>query len=330
MKTVQMLPELKLPNVFLLILFLLAAPHHSRADNMRQGSPLPGELGGIFFLPDDSKPEEKKSLVSTVFLNGFVVEGDVVLLEPAGRDPTDLGEAPSAYSDVLRFTHNRNGGVATLYSSVFPFVTPNGKLGFRQTGVGGATLLDKNTIFIDEANTDFTPYAAGGNPFNTNEFIIDSTSVLSLIPNETVGPTGGDGKSPRMSFDATTGTLSFTDGTVNFLNLAGDRSNNPTFANDPIMGATIRVGDFALRGRQGQVFLFSDGTLTIFKGNQVFFDATIPNLLIDDSAQSGFKNNIFAPLVISRIDTTSSHFLDIYNQFSLDTLFPQEFFWTHF
>ncbi len=89
----------------------------------------------------------------------------------------------------------------------------------------------------------------------------------------------------------------------------GDQSLDPQFANDPIIGATIHIGNFTLGGMMGDGYLFCGGSLTISKNGTTYLSAEIPNLLVDDSAVAGYGANIWGPEVIDTIDTADSPFL---------------------
>ena len=104
-----------------------------------------------------------------------------------------------------------------------------------------------------------------------------------------------------MSFDAGTGTLSFSDAEIDFANLVGDESLDPIFWGDPILGATISVTDFVLSGALGSGFLFTGGTMTISSGSTTFLAADIPELLIDDGGLLPFGLNWWGPLEFTDI-----------------------------
>ena len=161
-----------------------------------------------------------------------------------------------------------------------------------------------------------------------------------VVKNSKIGPTGGDkkpsDKSPaplpaagapshaKLHFNASTGQLSFTDGSVDFLNLDGSSLADPRFALDPLQGATIHIDDFTADGTQGAGYLFTGGQLTITKGAETFLVARIPRLLVDDSGTVEFGSNLFAPLDITSIDTAASPFLDLYESYAASQAFPEE------
>jgi MYXO-CTERM domain-containing protein len=215
--------------------------------------------------------------------------------------------------------------------------------GFPGTPEGNGGLTggyNKNAVYgqaNEDAGGNAIPLPAGLPALAGTDSLTLNTDLLKVIMKSDVEPTiikntkpqdspsGGDKHSPTMSYDATTKTLSFTDGTVNFLNVAGDSSNDPQFAADPLMGATISVGNFSLDRTQDQGLVFTGGTLTLSKGNHIFLSADLPNLLLDDTGVATFGNNIFSPLSITQIDT-SDPFLNDYQQFITKTGFPAEFF----
>jgi hypothetical protein len=91
---------------------------------------------------------------------------------------------------------------------------------------------------------------------------------------------------------------------------------------DPLIGATLRISNFKLSGPSGSGFLFEDGAISIFDADQVFFAATVPELLIDDAALSHSGLNIFGELLDSLdIDRSASPFLEHYGNFLLGTEF---------
>ncbi len=205
---------------------------------------------------------------------------------------------------------------------------------FMRRGSDTATHQHTPTDHQDKSAV-FAKRAAAGGPV---DFIWQAIHVGNgdAIPkpekNPTTGaPRAGARDSPLMTFDAATGRLSFTDATINSANLLGDESLDPAFASDPLIGATIRVTDFTLSGPQNGGFLFTGGTLSIFKDDRTFLTAEIPELLIDDEGLEPFGVNIFGPLGITDIDVPFDlsespwldHFLDFWGD---QEQFPPELF----
>jgi hypothetical protein len=196
------------------------------------------------------------------------------------------------------------------------------------------TLLNNATgvVYVTHAQPrkggDGMPGSNIGNPGNDAAYVIisDGDPLPTVAKNTKVGPTGGDKRSPTMTYDAASGRLTFTDGTVNFLNTTGGNTNDPKFAADPLLGATIKIGEFVLVGTQDGGYRFQGGTLTLVKGGHVFLQSNLPDLLLDDSGMMTFGSNLFAPMAISQIDIASSPFLAQYSQFSGGTGFPMELF----
>jgi hypothetical protein len=173
-------------------------------------------------------------------------------------------------------------------------------------------------------------YRANADPAATGHitYLIHSDgAVPQPVSNGTKNaPKAGEDHSVQMSFDATTGTLSFTEAVINYANLKGDTSLDPAFASDPMLGASLQITDLKLIGPSGKGVLFADGTMTISQGGQTLLAATMPELLIDDTASSTFGHNIFAPLGISEIHTAQSPFLSSYDLFQNETTFTPELF----
>src|SRR4029078_8920627 len=100
------------------------------------------------------------------------------------------------------------------------------------------------------------------------------------------------------SYNAATGTLSFTDSTIAFANLVGDTSTDPAFASDPIMGAKMHLTNMPLVGPSGSGFLFTGGRFTITNGSTTYLTADIPDLLLDDTWLVRYGLNFYCPLTL--------------------------------
>jgi hypothetical protein len=163
----------------------------------------------------------------------------------------------------------------------------------------------------------------GKTPAPPDKFNIfsDPRPVPPAAPGAMAPAPRGGAKDPMMSFDANTGSLSITDGVVDFLNLGGHDNLAPQFSGDPLLGATIHITGLTLAGPEGNGFLFKDGELTIVNGQETFLTADLPQLLIDDT-KSG--PNVFAPLGITSIDSLASPFLDDFDATWVETnLMPE-------
>ena len=139
-------------------------------------------------------------------------------------------------------------------------------------------------------------------------------------------PRTGTTNPSQISFDSGTGSLSFTDTTIDFANLVGDDSLDPVFSLDPLRGATISTSSFTLDGPSGNGFLFSGGSMTISKGSHTFLSADIPMLLIDDDSLGLFGLNVFGLLTLTEFDSGGSLFMDEYFDFFFDNSFLTELF----
>jgi len=282
---------------------------------------------------------------SNVGLGVQVILGDVVICEK-GVNATNDGCTDDVISDVLRFYQDPNGTGNSRYEF---FSDPNKKDEGSLAVPGG---LGANKTYISEdalkvplkqpgpnggPDVEFAVQAVVYAPQNglipgTQKPLFNSYEILSIPepPAPAVNlfpvPSPRDGKKdPAMTFDASTGTLSFEDSAIDFLNLAGDTSMNPAFASDPLLGATISVDNFQLAGPEGSGFLFTGGTMTISNNGMTLFSADVPELLIDDSATPSFGLNIFAPLGIGAIDLSDSPFLtDYFNYWDNHPDFPPE------
>lgn len=134
---------------------------------------------------------------------------------------------------------------------------------------------------------------------------------------------------PQMSFNAVTGTLSFSDTIIDYANLVGDTSFDPAFSSDPILGATIHLTDFTLSRAVGNGFLFTDGTLNVSNAGTSLLAADIPELLIDDDAVLHFGHNVFAPLNLNELNASASAFITRYEDFWIrHPEIPPEFYAT--
>lgn len=157
-------------------------------------------------------------------------------------------------------------------------------------------------------------------------FTLDVKHIFDPDPNTTIkngykgAPAAGGKNSTQMSFDAGTGKLSFTNGLIDFVNLAGDESLDSTFASDPLLGATISITDFTLTGPFGEGVLFTGGKMDISKDGEILFAADIPELLIDDGGLSEFGLNYWGQLGINSANIFESHFLDVYTDYSSNNL----------
>ncbi len=97
-------------------------------------------------------------------------------------------------------------------------------------------------------------------------------------------------RSPDVSFDAATGTLSFGQDVVNFLGTPGALVSDPQFDSDPLWGAMFEIGDMTLSpgmsvsGR----FAFVGGNVRMVNGGIELFRASIPVFSINADGPGGF------------------------------------------
>jgi hypothetical protein len=138
---------------------------------------------------------------------------------------------------------------------------------------------------------------------------------------------GKRGKS-KISYNSQTRQLSFTEDIIDFANLVGNDTLDPSFYSDPLLGATISVTDLQLLSADGNGFLFEDGKLKVSKGSQIFIEANIPNLLIDDTYDSIFGYNVWGLLDITLDDTLSPFLKDYSNDLTINPLDLPELFGT--
>jgi hypothetical protein len=189
-----------------------------------------------------------------------------------------------------------------------------------------ATKADANppTTFT-EANTLRAQNGVTPAPPDKINIFSDPRPVPAAQPGAMAPAPRGGARDPMMTFNAATGSLTISDGVVDFLNLAGEETLRSQFVGDPLLGATVRITGLTLSGPEGHGFLFENGLLTIFNGQETFLSADIPELLIDDSA-SGVGANVFAPLGITSIDSLASAFLDNYDATWAETDLVPELF----
>lgn len=107
-------------------------------------------------------------------------------------------------------------------------------------------------------------------------------------------------ETPQVSFDAVTGTLSFTEDVINFLGSPDDEVTDPSFVNDFLLGATIEIGEMILDPNMSadNRFAFVGGDLRLHKNDVDLLTATIPVFsiyeLVPDGALDmwGILNNV--------------------------------------
>ena len=116
---------------------------------------------------------------------------------------------------------------------------------------------------------------------------------------------GNDGTNPastsKMSYDSSTGTMSFQPGTVNvvqYLDGSSTRMNGPS---ESIIGGHITIAPMSLIGPSSSIpgaFSFSDSGLTITEGSTTFLGASLTNdVLIPDKSVPGFDSVLEGTLV---------------------------------
>jgi hypothetical protein len=155
---------------------------------------------------------------------------------------------------------------------------------------------------------------------------IDS-SLDRLEPNGNRGaPTAGGTGMGQLRITPE-GMLSITEAYIRFANLAGDESLDPSLANDPFLGAEIRVDGLAMTGTLGSGLLFTGGDLTVTKDGHTLFAADVPRLIVEDDGLQPFGYNIWGELGDPVFDEAMrSRFLDSWLRFAERNLeFPMEF-----
>jgi hypothetical protein len=142
------------------------------------------------------------------------------------------------------------------------------------------------------------------------------TALCNARPNPTApATTGGVTKCPEVHFDPGTGALRFTDSVLDVLNLDGSRDMDAAFAGDPLMGATISLSDFTLFASGPDNTVLDGGVFRIHKNGVTYFEADLPNLIVDDDAIGEFGDNLFGQFGNPRFyHTDESPWLAAYEQ----------------
>jgi hypothetical protein len=139
-------------------------------------------------------------------------------------------------------------------------------------------------------------------------------------------PQAQHSNSSQVSYDPTSGTLSFGDAGIDILNLNGLNMMDPAFANDPILGATISFTGFTLANQEGGGYYFEDGSLVVSKAGTTYFQADVPWLFVDDDARAEFGDNLFGELSQIQADLDlGSAWLQEYVDFFTNTPYWAEF-----
>jgi len=138
---------------------------------------------------------------------------------------------------------------------------------------------------------------------------------------------------PTVSYNADegTGTLSFTPGVLNVLTSDGGNSGvDSIFDSDPLnkSDTIISVSDFALITEFDDGFLFGDGGIEITNGNDLYFRADIPFLLVDDTMKTIYDTNMIGDFTNLYVDESlESSFLDDFlTDFNSFDVITSEFF----
>lgn len=92
------------------------------------------------------------------------------------------------------------------------------------------------------------------------------------------GPEASSRKNPNLSYDAQTGMLHFTTGSINYLGVTDGELSIPGFANDPLLGATLSVDDMILSPSMSAAdrFAFVGGVLHLSKDGINYLSASVP------------------------------------------------------
>jgi len=107
------------------------------------------------------------------------------------------------------------------------------------------------------------------------------------------GPTAGHRSSCNVAYDAAAGTLGFSDCSIDVLNGDGSGVMDPVFASDPILGATIKLSDFAFSDGGEWGYYFTGGTLEVVEGGVTYLTADVPWLFVKDAAREAFGDNVY-------------------------------------
>lgn len=135
---------------------------------------------------------------------------------------------------------------------------------------------------------------------------MEAGCVPGANPREGAPAGGKKPESPgvTVAYDPISEILSFGDSLMNVLNMDGGTEMDPTFANDPILGATISAPDFHLFIGGDGAFVFEGGKFTISKDAITFFEADIPTLLVDDDAMGIYTDSMYGVFENAVFDLT--------------------------
>lgn len=151
------------------------------------------------------------------------------------------------------------------------------------TGAGG---LAKNaslwlSIPAAEKNSDATtPWQFNGK-LTTKNPVAQAPAPAPQLP-LSIGTGPGAGR-PTASYDAATGALSFTDGTVNFARYVDGSTTTTNGPSESIIGATVVIQPTTFLGADPTVpgaFDFADTLVQVFQGSTLFEDATLGGLTV--------------------------------------------------
>jgi hypothetical protein len=262
-------------------------------------------------------PSDSVANVSDVqFIQRFVVTGSGCGVQPPFDEIDTAGNPISPFYPDWGCTKDAAGNdVAKIYQD-----TPESGCALPPTNSDCAHSRC-STRGCDWVETIYT-YLADKTPGPLNDVRIHDGIFWQIHsecvpgPNPKKGaPEERAGSGSAVSYDPVSKILSFGDALVESLNLDGSGQMDPAFANDPILGATVSISDFELLVGGDGAYVFTGGKYTISKNDIVFFEASIPTMLIDDEGQSLFSDNIYGVFEDPIFDLTQgSQWLADYQQ----------------
>lgn len=139
-------------------------------------------------------------------------------------------------------------------------------------------------------------------------------------------PLAASNHTSNVTYDVDSQTLSFGDCLIDTLNLDGSDAMDPVYSADPILGATVSIGDFKLIEQRGDGWYFEGGTYQISRGTDIFLQARLPWLWVNDEDAPNYQENVFGEFFDFQIDRSlGSAWLEEYA-----LAFEQSPFWAEF
>lgn len=135
---------------------------------------------------------------------------------------------------------------------------------------------------------------------------------LPRTPSYPAGKEAASRKNPTMSFDASTGFLTFTHSEINFLGNPEEKFSYPAYVNDPLLGTVLKIEGLVLdpiMSADGR-YSFVGGNIRIEKGGVDFLTTTLPVFSIFSIHPDGALD-MFGVLANINIESaTQSEWLD--------------------